>query len=87
MRNFTTTLALIFVTATSSAFAFDASDMHQGRTMTEASLKNAFEWLRVDQDPKTLTLIQIAKIEGILAETDDSDADKKSAVQQVIEEN
>jgi hypothetical protein len=84
MRKFTTALALILTTAATSAFAFDASDMHQGRTMTEASLKNAFAWLRVDADPMSLTLIQISKIEGVLSGNDESDADKKQAIQQIV---
>jgi hypothetical protein len=86
MRKFTTAFALILATAATAVFAFDASDMHQGRTMTEASLKNAFEWLRVDADPMSLTLIQISKIEGVLSGTDESDADKKQAIQQIVRE-
>jgi hypothetical protein len=86
MHNFATALALLLATAATSAFAFDTSDMHQGRTMTQTAIKNAFAWLRVDGDPTSLTLIQIAKIEGVLSESDESDADKKQAIQQILRE-
>jgi hypothetical protein len=87
MQKLSTAIALILATAATAAFAFDASDMHQGRTMTEMSLKNAFQWLRVDTDPMSLTLIQISKIEGVLSGNDDSDADKKQAIQHIIQED
>jgi hypothetical protein len=84
MRSLSTAIAVILATATTPAFSFDPSDMHQGRTMMEASLKVAFASLGIDHDPMTLTLIQIAAIDAIVSRSDDTDADKKLAIEQAL---
>jgi hypothetical protein len=86
MRKLSTAIALIIATAATSAFAFDTTDMSQGRTMLEAQIANAFASLGIKYDSKDLTLNQIAKIEGILSTTDDSDADKKQSIKVVLEQ-
>jgi enamine deaminase RidA (YjgF/YER057c/UK114 family) len=86
MRKLTTALALIIATTASSAFAFDPTDMHMGRTMLEAQIANAFKTFGISHDATTLTLNQIAKIEGILAQSDESDADMKQSIEQALRE-
>jgi hypothetical protein len=87
MRKLSTTLALIFLATTASATTFDVSDMRSGRTMLEQQISNAFKSYGIEQDLTVLSLSQIAVIESILADTDYSNSDRKSAIEAAIRNN
>lgn len=89
MRKLTTALVLILAAGTATAGVFDASDMHMGRTMLEQQIKNAFVEYNIDVDLTTLSLAQIAQIEGILSdpERDAGGNSVKSAVEAIIQNN
>ena len=89
MRKLTTALVLILAAGTATAQAYDVSDMHQGRTMLEQQITNAFVEYGIDVDLMTLSLAQIAQIEGILSEPerDGGGNSVKSAVEAIIQNN
>jgi hypothetical protein len=87
MRKLSTTLALIFLATAASATTFDVSDMRSGRTMLEQQISNAFKSFGIEQDLTLLSLSQIAVIESILADTESSNSDRKSAIEAAIRNN
>jgi hypothetical protein len=87
MQKISTVLAMILLAGTASAQVFDVSDMHMGRTMLEAQISNAFKEYGIEQDLTVLSLAQIATIESALAETDNSNADTKAAIEAAIRNN
>jgi hypothetical protein len=89
MRKLSTTLALIFLATTASATTFDVSDMRSGRTMLEQQITNAFVEYGIEVDLTSLSLAQIAQIEGILSdpERNGGGSNVKSAVEAIIGSN
>lgn len=68
----TTAAALILAATTSIAAAQEdmMQGMSEGLTMLEASVAQAFERYRIDVDPRSLSLGQIAVIRSIIISSD-----------------
>lgn len=63
-------LALALPASMAMAQQFDVDGMSDGLSMIELNAANAFKAYKIDADPTTLTVAQLARIVGILSDPD-----------------
>ena len=78
--------ALASAMSTVPALAYDTTSMQMGMNMLQTEVAQAFAEYKIDADPSTLSLAQIAVIMGVLNDPDRNSggASAKSAIEAAI---
>ena len=88
MRVSLSTLALIAVicgaASGASAGAYNTASMQQGLDMLQTEVAQAFSRYRIDADPKSLSLSQIAIIVSTLDDSSNTETDIKDAIEAAV---